>query len=166
MMLFHRRETPWEVVDSRCVAPTPIYYQNEELELEAVKQADVKRKYVLDVRPHSKLNAELKKAVVFARDQLLSEVRKNGYNLLLLESWHLTLLRRGKLHRIEVEYTGRPARTPNQISPRPPPFMAVLQHVATLDPEPSVHVTKKQSDKLLLVRLSRRISVCSILLKN
>ncbi|KAI0963304.1 hypothetical protein AcW1_000414 [Taiwanofungus camphoratus] len=42
-------------------------------------------------------------------------------------SWCVTLLRKGRRHRVEVRYTARPARVANKPPARPPPpFLAVL----------------------------------------
>ncbi|KAJ3508064.1 hypothetical protein NLJ89_g5958 [Agrocybe chaxingu] len=129
-MLFRRREIPWEVVDSRSVDPVPMYYEDEDLEIAAIKDSTVRRMYAFDVKCEGKHRGDLHKAVIFARDQLLQEMNKNGYNILLLESWRVTILRKGKRHRVEVEYSGRPARALNKVLKRQPPFMAVLQHHA------------------------------------
>ncbi|KAF8203290.1 hypothetical protein BJ912DRAFT_1037728 [Pholiota molesta] len=127
MMLFRRKEMPWEVVESQSVDPVPMYYDDEDLDLIYIKRSNVQRKYVLDVRNDQHLQSELQKAIVFARNQLLEEIKRNGYNILLLESWHITVLRRAKLHRVEVEYNGRPAIAMNTLKERHPPFMEVLK---------------------------------------
>ncbi|KAF5377552.1 hypothetical protein D9615_005201 [Tricholomella constricta] len=127
MFNFRRRETPWEVVDSRAVDAIPMYYEDEELDIAIVGEADTRGTYVFEVNPRKKA-PDLRKAVEFARQQLLEEVVKKGYNILLLESWQLTVYRRGKEHRIEVQYNGRPARAQGKLpARRPPPFMAVLE---------------------------------------
>lgn len=95
-----------------------------ELDVLSVGDADTCRTYVFDVKRLIG-KSELRDAVVFARQQLLQEVTKKGYNVLLLErcvlvaapvalrisslfySWKLTVLRRGKQNRIQVEYNGR-----------------------------------------------------------
>lgn len=49
-----------------------------------------------------------------------------------LSRWTLTLLRQGRRHRIQVDYTGRPGCVSGKLPPlRPPPFMALLegQHI-------------------------------------
>lgn len=49
-------------------------------------------------------------------------------NNALLGSWILTLYRKGRSHRIEVQYAGLPAYVSGKVPPlRPPPFMAVLE---------------------------------------
>ncbi|KIM48437.1 hypothetical protein M413DRAFT_440169 [Hebeloma cylindrosporum] len=127
MLLFRRKETPWEVVDSRSVDPVPMYYEDEDLDLVSVKDTNVRRTYVLELKRDARQQNDLRNAVVFAREQLLKEITKSGYNALLLESWRVTLLRKAKLHRVEVEYSGRPALAQNKAKRRHPPFMAVLQ---------------------------------------
>ena len=96
-----------------------------------------------------------------------------------LLSWQVTLLRKGGLYRIEVEYTGRrmcnhsrqllvylmsplAASATNAIPRRHPPYMAVLQHVMGLSSETS---SEKQDDNKLLRVISRRISRCSSFLR-
>ncbi|KAF5311789.1 hypothetical protein D9619_003324 [Psilocybe cf. subviscida] len=127
-MFFRRKEIPWEVVDSRSVDPVSMYYDNdnEDFELVSVKDTKVRRKYVLEVKRDMVGRSELPKALVFARGQLLQEVNKNGYNILLNESWRVTLLRKAKLHRVEIEYSGRPALVLNEPLVQHPPFLAVL----------------------------------------
>ncbi|KAJ7107669.1 hypothetical protein C8R43DRAFT_1044942 [Mycena crocata] len=127
-MLFRRKEVPWEVVDSKTIEPVPMYYdEDEELDIASVGEADTCGTYVFHVG-QLKNTADLRNAVVFARQQLLQEVEKKGFNVLLSESWNLTIYRRGKRHRVQVEYHGRPARIVGHLPAlRPPPFMQVLQ---------------------------------------
>jgi len=82
---------------------------------------------LLDVKDDTRQSTDLRNAVIFAREQLLQEAKKNGYNILWLESWQVTLLRKGRLHRVEVQYKGRPALALNKVPSRHPPFMALLQ---------------------------------------
>ncbi|KAF4605433.1 hypothetical protein EYR40_004217 [Pleurotus pulmonarius] len=126
LFTFRRREVPWEVVDSKSVHPVPMYYEDEDIDIVTVAEADTCGTYVFDVKNWKRGN-ELRNAVLFAQKQLLKNVSNNGYNVLLLESWQLTVLRRGKHHRVEVRYNGRPARAVGkQPSRRPPPFIGVL----------------------------------------
>ena len=94
-----------------------------------------------------------RKALIFARQQLLEEMAKKDCNVLLCEgyvnhfrrvvddhnltssiciimsySWHLTVLRRGKQYRIEVQYKGRGAlaRGKPTMTHRQPPFIELL----------------------------------------
>ena len=53
-----------------------------------MKDANVRRKFVVEVTHEKMLLSELEKAVVFARQQLLEEIKRNGYNILLLE-WYV-----------------------------------------------------------------------------
>ncbi|KAJ7706429.1 hypothetical protein B0H17DRAFT_1002123 [Mycena rosella] len=127
---FRRKEVPWEVVDSKAIEPVSMYYDEDKgayLDIVSVGDADTCGTYVFHVEQLK--NAEdLRNAVVFAREQLLQNIGKKGFNVLLSESWNLTIYRRGKRHRVEVEYNGRPARVLGDLPTlRPPPFMQVLQ---------------------------------------
>jgi len=122
-----RKETPWEVVDSKAVEPVPMYYDDEDLDIVHVGETDTCGTYVFEVK-HLPQDAQLRHAVFFAREQLLQEAGKKNFNVLLLESWNLTLYRRGKQYRVEVKYNGRPAHALGKIpSRRPPPFIRVLE---------------------------------------
>jgi hypothetical protein len=59
-------------------------YCDLDLDITAVGEADVRGTYVFDVN-HMKRRINPQDAVVFARKQLLSEISKKGYNVLLLE---------------------------------------------------------------------------------
>ncbi|KAF8807188.1 hypothetical protein BYT27DRAFT_7099497 [Phlegmacium glaucopus] len=126
-MLFRRKEIPWEVVDSRSVDPVCMYYDDdsEDLEIVAIRDTSITRTYLLDVKHDAWKSAH--QAVIFAREQLLQEAKKNGYNILWLESWRVTLLRKVRSYRVEVQYRARPARALNKVPDRHPPFMALLQ---------------------------------------
>lgn len=121
-----------------------------DLEIERVSDTDSVRTYVFDLK--LKYNrTSLRNAVVFARQQLLEEVAKKNYNLFLQEgyvhpilscllhllrhlphSWTLTVYRRDKSYRIEVQYIARSARVQGQLpAPRLPPYMALLQNPRT-----------------------------------
>ncbi|KXN84785.1 hypothetical protein AN958_12079, partial [Leucoagaricus sp. SymC.cos] len=125
-----RKEQPWEVVDCKAVEPVPMYYDDEDLDVLFISGADTRGTYVFDVRSHngqSRYGYQLGKAVMFAQQQLLREVEKKGFDMLLIEGWSLTLLRKGKRNRLEVQYRARAAksRIPRKHH-RPPPFMGVL----------------------------------------
>ncbi|KAJ8508081.1 hypothetical protein ONZ45_g9605 [Pleurotus djamor] len=146
---FRRREAPWEVVDSKSVNPVPMYYEDEgepllflhiehcaeahlpfvnlvDFDIISTATSDTCGTYVFDVK-HWKRGNELRNAVLFAQKQLLQSAAKQGYNILLLESWRITILRKGKHHRVEVWYSGRPARAEGKLpSRRAPPFIGVL----------------------------------------
>ncbi|KAG6832206.1 hypothetical protein H0H92_004171 [Tricholoma furcatifolium] len=124
---FRRKEIPWEVVNSRAVDAVPMYFEDEDLDIAVMGESDIRGTYVFEVQSNKK-KPELRKAVEFARQQFLNEIIKKGYNILVLEGWQLTVYRRGKEHRIEVQYTGRPARALGKLpTRRPPPFIGVLE---------------------------------------
>ena len=56
-----------------------------ELELTAVKEATITRKYVLEARTNVPPDADFSNAVVFAQKQFLDEAEQNGYNVLVSE---------------------------------------------------------------------------------
>jgi hypothetical protein len=108
MFNFRRRETPWEVVDSKAVDPVPLYYDFEDdgalvscsheskkqadmfhyqdLEIVTVGDADTRGTYVFEGN-QSKKSIDPRDAVVFAQQQLLKEAVKKGFNILLLERY-------------------------------------------------------------------------------
>jgi hypothetical protein len=101
---------------------------DDELDIQRVRDTATCGTYIFDLGKHSPQGSDYCRAVLFARQQLFQEIAKNGYNVLVLESWTLILYRKGKSHRIEVQYAGRPAYVSGKPPPvRPPPFMAVLE---------------------------------------
>ncbi|KAK7463823.1 hypothetical protein VKT23_005760 [Stygiomarasmius scandens] len=129
MFKFRRKESAWEVVDTKDIEPIYMYpeFEDEDMDVETMSDTDTRGTYVFDVK-HKASHAALQNAIVFAQQQLLKEVAKRGYNILLIESWRLTIYRRGKYHRLEVEYCGRPACILGKIPViKPPPYMEVLR---------------------------------------
>jgi len=120
---FRRRETPWEVVENRAVDPVPMYYEDEDLDIIYVVDNDTVGTYVFDI----KRNCDFRNTLVFSRQLLLQEIAKKGLNVLLMESWTLTILRKGRHHRVEIKYSGRPARALGKVPSRRPPFVDVLE---------------------------------------
>jgi len=121
-----RKEIPWEVVD--CKTVEPVYYDNEDEGLDVVRvgDTDIRRTCVFEVKRFPK-DTQLRHAVFLAREFLLQEATTMKFNVLLLESWSLTLYRRGKQYRVAVQYSGRPAHALGKILPRqPPPFIQIL----------------------------------------
>ncbi|TFK23123.1 hypothetical protein FA15DRAFT_594843 [Coprinopsis marcescibilis] len=110
---FRRKDAPWEVVDNKFVDPVPTYHGSSALDIADISQTDIKGTYIFDLNQKDgrgyRGTHDLLRAVDFSRQQLLSEAEKKGFNVLLIESWQLTIFRRAKQHRIEVRYNGRPA---------------------------------------------------------
>jgi hypothetical protein len=98
-----RKDTPWEVVDSKAVEPVPMYYDDEgtfsplppsilneslssypDLDIVRVGETDKCGTYVFEVK-HLPKDYHLRNAVFFAREQLLQEAAKTDFNVLLLE---------------------------------------------------------------------------------
>ncbi|KAG8878759.1 hypothetical protein FRB97_002300 [Tulasnella sp. 331] len=76
----------------------------------------------------------MSEAVIFARQQLLdcSDVKQFGGDVLYMEGWSVTRLRKGTQHRLQVRYFGRPARVAllspsSSIPTSKPPFMEMLE---------------------------------------
>lgn len=73
--------------------------------------------------------SDLKRALIFARHELMKQVEQSGKNALVLEGWTVTVMRQASLYRIHIEYTGRPAIVsyPEDMTPsRVPPFLEVV----------------------------------------
>ncbi|KAJ4476747.1 hypothetical protein J3R30DRAFT_3292448 [Lentinula aciculospora] len=124
---FRPKESPWEVVEGKAV-DSVLMYEDEELDLDTVNDGEICGTYVFDVKKHNQNEADVRNAVVIARQHLLQEVTTKGFNILLTESWNLTIYRQGKRRRIEVRYCGCPARALGKLPLiHPPPFMEVLR---------------------------------------
>lgn len=140
-----RKEQSWEVVDCKTVEPVPTYDDDGEsprldcrwtsvfwsvfpdLDVLFVSETETRGTYVFDIRSRTEhCGHHLRRLVVFAQQQLLREVKKRGFDVLLTEGygnqrreihdangvlyirrWTLTLLRKGKNHRAEVQYIAR-----------------------------------------------------------
>jgi len=119
-----RKEQPWEVVENRCIDPVPVYFEDGDLDLVSMGDEMIRGTYTFELRP-PQTGKHFRSAVQFARQRLLQAGAKKGFNNLLMESWNVTLYRKGQQHRIEVDYTAYPAlnRRPHN---RVPPFIALL----------------------------------------
>lgn len=58
---------------------------SSDLEIILVKETNVRRTYSFEIKREAKESKQLLNAVVFAREQLMQEIKRNGYNILLLE---------------------------------------------------------------------------------
>lgn len=58
-----------------------------DLDVLAIKNTNVRRTYVIDVKQDARQGNDLLKAVVFAREKFLEELNRNGYDTLLQERW-------------------------------------------------------------------------------
>lgn len=127
-----RREEPWEVVGCETVDPVFMLDSEDDDDLIYVQEGDTCGRYIFDFTRQAPSGMHCTSALQFARQQLLQQITTKGYNILLEEGWSLTLLRRGKRHRIQVDYTGRPGCMSGKLPAlRAPPFMALLegQHI-------------------------------------
>ncbi|EJD04365.1 uncharacterized protein FOMMEDRAFT_83102 [Fomitiporia mediterranea MF3/22] len=141
-VFLRRRDAPWEVVDHKSVQPVPTFYDDEDVDIIHLSSAETRGTYVFE--SHSGASSKRssgwasqstrsgaehgRKALIFARQQLLREVAKKDCNVLLLEGWSLTVLRKGKRVRFEVQYSGRGALAAGKpdIAHRQPPFIELL----------------------------------------
>ncbi|KAG8942385.1 hypothetical protein FRC04_003781 [Tulasnella sp. 424] len=78
--------------------------------------------------------SQTRDALRYARAQLLAtdQVTKLGANVLLFEGWAVTHLRKGSQHRLQIRYSGRPARVSfasPPSSPALPPFLELLPNL-------------------------------------
>lgn len=100
----------------------------DDYDMVRVRHSDLTRSYLFEGLDRMPSGGRLASAVHFAKQRFLDEVAQKEYNLLLAESWKVTLLRKGDVYRIEVQYTARPAHVVGIVPPpRPPPFLGVLQ---------------------------------------
>ncbi|KAH9947642.1 hypothetical protein B0H21DRAFT_314401 [Amylocystis lapponica] len=130
-MWFRRKEDPWEVVDSKVIEPVPMYDDDDDIEILRVGESELSRVVTFDMKKTSQ-QPDIVGAVDYARSRVLRDAAKRGYNVLLCEGlsarWQLTLLRKGKWHRVEVHYVGRPAAVKGNVPELPPPpFVNMLQ---------------------------------------
>ncbi|KAA1468595.1 hypothetical protein DENSPDRAFT_833956 [Dentipellis sp. KUC8613] len=126
LFVSRRHERPWEVVDSKNVEPVSICSHEDDLDIVYIHETDIVRTYVFDVRQAK----DFHNALLFAQRQLQEEVRTKGYNALWSEGWQVTLLRKGKKHRVEVRYIARPACLAGKpLRAYEPPFMGVLDEM-------------------------------------
>ncbi|KAF8521478.1 hypothetical protein JB92DRAFT_3111080 [Gautieria morchelliformis] len=120
-----RKVNPWEVVNYKAVHPVTGYLnEDDDLDIIHVGETDTRGTYLFDVKDVGAHN--IQQALVFARQQLLIEISKKGYNTLLLEGWEMTTLRKGVKRRVEVKYRARPALLSGDVTVRLPPFFDLL----------------------------------------
>ncbi|KAG8922924.1 hypothetical protein FRC01_013445 [Tulasnella sp. 417] len=92
------------------------------------------RKSKEDIRPTEFSPQSVRDAIVFARNELLGsvELRKQGANVFFFEGWSVTKFRKGSSdqYRLQVCYTGRPAKAifpSGDVPPTFPPFLDVTE---------------------------------------
>lgn len=107
MKWFRRRNAPWEVVGCETIAPVlmfdsevdsldegksrtcPELYARPtivvEIEFVYAEGVDTCRRYIFDFTNHTPSGIHCASAVLFARQQLLQQVEKRGFNVLLQE---------------------------------------------------------------------------------
>ncbi|TDL28738.1 hypothetical protein BD410DRAFT_712419 [Rickenella mellea] len=124
LLRLRRRELPWEVVDYKVVEPVPMFYDDEDIDIVLVSECETRGTYVFDINELGKWHAA--RSLEFSRQQLLRELSNKGYNSLISEGWSMTVLRKGKRHRMVVQYDGRGAIISGKFDPRPPPFLDML----------------------------------------
>ncbi|CAE6455526.1 unnamed protein product [Rhizoctonia solani] len=103
-MLFRAPRRPcWEVVDHKEVKPTPAYYDQEDLQIIKIHDSDIAGQYEFEMRS----DFRCRQALEAARLELLHQIKKDHCNVLLVEGWKLTKLRRGREMRIRIHYHGK-----------------------------------------------------------
>lgn len=117
-----RKQRAWDIVDIKEASPTPVYYEHDDMEIIRVSPQHITGQYTFDMRSEY----QCRRALHAARIQLLHEIKKDRYNVLLGEGWRLTQLRKGPLLRIVVVYSGRPAVASGDVHDRRPPFAELL----------------------------------------
>jgi hypothetical protein len=117
MKWFRRKnEPPWEVVGCEIVEPVFMFDGGDgshltlflrhlsltvfetELDVVRIRGMSMSGKYIFDFKKHAPNGAQGVSTVLFARQQLMQEITKKSYNILLLEgsvfpfplSWHFT----------------------------------------------------------------------------
>ncbi|CAE6433118.1 unnamed protein product [Rhizoctonia solani] len=118
-----RKQRAWDVVCVSEASPTPVYCESYDIDIVRVSPQLITGQYIFDMRN----KYQCRKALQAARIQLLYEIKKDRYNVLLGEGWKLTQLRKGSLLRIIVVYSGRPAVAVGDILCRTPPFADLLE---------------------------------------
>jgi hypothetical protein len=106
---FRRKEQPWEVVDCKAVNPVLMYGDDddegefdprriidynltappaEDLDVHRISDVVTHGTYVFDLSyKHGPPGLQLQRALSFAQQQLLREVEKKGFNILLVEGY-------------------------------------------------------------------------------
>ncbi|OCB91303.1 hypothetical protein A7U60_g1470 [Sanghuangporus baumii] len=157
-VFLRRRDAPWEVVDYKHVQPVPTFFDDEDVDILHVSAGETRGTYVFELhtgsaskrpgRTTTRIDTVVdsehrRKALIFARKQLLAEVAKKDCNMLLLEGWCLTVLRKGKRIRIEVQYNGRGALAIGKpdLAERHPPFIELLGRVFPAIGDASRYIT-------------------------
>ncbi|CUA76892.1 hypothetical protein RSOLAG22IIIB_02370 [Rhizoctonia solani] len=118
-----RKQRAWDVVCVSEASPMPIYYEGYDIDIMRVSPQSITGQYTFDMRNKYQCRTALRAA----RIQLLYEIKKDRYNVLLGEGWKLTQLRKGSLLRIVVVYSGRPAVAIGDTLCRTPPFAELLE---------------------------------------
>ncbi|KAF9511647.1 hypothetical protein BS47DRAFT_1394902 [Hydnum rufescens UP504] len=116
----------WEVIDLKEVAPTPMYYDDDDdLQISRVAPHEVMGTYTFDVSGHLPLGD----AVKHSRAKFMEEISKQGgYNFLVLEGWSITVMRKKNARRLQVRYYAHPAIALGGQQTRTPPFLALLDN--------------------------------------
>ncbi|KAH0838590.1 hypothetical protein J3R83DRAFT_6911 [Lanmaoa asiatica] len=102
MRWFRRKhDQPWEVVGCETVEPVLMFDEtggshpaisrspsnrlSPEIDIERIGEYDTCRKYIFDFKKHVPDGGQCANALLFSQQQLLQEVAKKHYNVLLLE---------------------------------------------------------------------------------
>ncbi|KAH8835380.1 hypothetical protein DL96DRAFT_1702369 [Flagelloscypha sp. PMI_526] len=133
MLHLRSAQLPWEVIESIGIDPVSQYHDEDEFFLNSVSRTDISGTYIFEVpantsKQQSKWAETRRNALRFSRKEMLKQVKPLGYNILLVESWHLTVTKRLKVTRIEITYKCRPANALDELvsSHTAPPFSEIL----------------------------------------
>ncbi|KAF8585550.1 hypothetical protein K439DRAFT_1343277 [Ramaria rubella] len=126
MPLSHKM-IPWEVIDHKVVSPVwNCSIEDNDLNIIKVSPKDLLATYLFEVKEGPE---HVQRALVFAQQQVLNNVSKNNYNILLMEGWEVTTYRKGAMLRVKVKYHAWPAQVSGDVSVELPPFFDMLRSV-------------------------------------
>jgi len=116
-----KNDMGWSIVDTREVSPVWTILDDDPLE-DLLVGPEIRGTYVFDM----KKDFRSRRALTFARKQMLDQARQLECNLLIREGWRMSMMRRGESCRIEVTYVARPAQSSYLLNATKPPFVDSL----------------------------------------
>lgn len=131
-----RRRKPlaaqWEVDKCHHIRTVPTGYYSSNDEILRVPKRDFTITYSFDISSPTMKNEIRIDALSFTRAQLLKELSRREYDVLLSEGWTIVTLRKGECYRLTVQYRGRAAATlqggrEDTKTNMAPPFLELLR---------------------------------------